>query len=63
MHEEFQQGEIVRLKSGGPDMTVQGRAGDDFVCQWFAGKKLERGFFAPETLERVERGEGDDEEE
>lgn len=41
----------VQLKSGGPVMTVQ----DDtlsagYRCQWFAGKKLESGFFPEESL-------------
>ncbi|MEK8746146.1 DUF2158 domain-containing protein [Escherichia coli] len=27
--------------------------GNSFLCQWFAGKKLEQGYFKPESLERV----------
>ena len=48
-------GTTVKLKSGGPDMTVKGilntSNGPIIRCQWFAGKKLESGDFAPESLE------------
>lgn len=49
-------GTIVKLKSGGPDMTVKGftntsRTG--VACQWFAGKKLENGIFPTDSLEFV----------
>ncbi|HRE72598.1 MULTISPECIES: DUF2158 domain-containing protein [unclassified Candidatus Accumulibacter] len=56
----FQVGDIVQLKSGGPEMTVQkiNDIGDDvstvrFRCQWFAGKKLESGSFPEESLKPV----------
>lgn len=55
---EFQTGEIVKLKSGGPDMTVRAKAntsGTSYLCQWFAGKKLEQGTFAKESLEYVKK--------
>jgi uncharacterized protein YodC (DUF2158 family) len=54
---DFKVGEVVQLNSGGPKMTVgqkqphQGALG--VYCQWFAGSKLESGFFAPEVLTRV----------
>ena len=42
-------------------MTV---AGDiemgKYLCQWFAGKKLEQGWFRPETLIKVRPEEADD---
>lgn len=52
---EFEVGSIVKLKSGGPEMTVQYKESDPtyYRCQWFAGKKLENGRFPPESLERV----------
>ncbi|HIF9238101.1 TPA: YodC family protein [Photobacterium damselae] len=56
----FQTGEIVKLKSGGPDMTVQSPVGSSsttFYCQWFAGKKLERGTFPADSLEYVTQDE------
>ena len=52
----FSTGDIVKLKSGGPDMTVQGAANTSetsVYCQWFAGKKLERGNFPVDSLEAV----------
>ena len=53
------------MSAGGPTMAVKGHvepnmltalAGDsekssgEILCQWFSGKKLESGRFAPETL-------------
>ncbi|CAM7039466.1 YodC family protein [Enterobacter roggenkampii] len=43
MSDEFKTGDIVKLKSGGPDMTIKAfltSQGNSFLCQWFAGKKL-----------------------
>lgn len=52
----FKVGDIVKLKSGGPEMTVR-QVPDDptkaYVCQWFAGKKLEQGSFPGDSLEPV----------
>lgn len=53
----FDAGDLVRIKSGGPVMTVRGAYGSDsknFECQWFAGKKLEMGRFPGESLVPVE---------
>ena len=48
----FEVGDLVKLKSGGPEMTVQKAWNDgDCTCQWFAGKKLESGRFPKESLE------------
>ncbi|WP_074939181.1 YodC family protein [Ectopseudomonas composti] len=56
----FKIGDIVRLKSGGPDMTIQviPKPGysSQYKCQWFAGKKLEDGIFPPDSLELVKQG-------
>ncbi|MDG2962993.1 YodC family protein [Exercitatus varius] len=56
----FEIGQIVKLKSGGPDMTIQEaliNGYDEFKgnyrCQWFAGKKLESGTFPEDSLELV----------
>jgi uncharacterized protein YodC (DUF2158 family) len=54
---KFSIGDIVQLKSGGPEMTVQTipNAGtSNYRCQWFAGKKLETGLFPPGSLKPVE---------
>ena len=51
-------GDIVKIKSGGPEMTVRTvpTEGTKFYrCQWFAGKKLEQGDFPGESLESVKK--------
>lgn len=52
---KFKIGDVVKLKSGGPDMTVKhvipGDANTIYDCQWFAGKKLEAGRFPTDSLE------------
>lgn len=56
---KFAVGDIVKLKSGGPEMTVQSQPdppGKMYQCQWFAGKKLESGRFPPDSLELVKGG-------
>jgi uncharacterized protein YodC (DUF2158 family) len=57
----FKVGQLVKLKSGGPDMTVQEvnepsqyRPAHTYGCQWFAGKKLDKGTFPGESLNPVE---------
>ena len=48
----FKKGDIVVLKSGGPQMTIDdpnGYAGE-VDCVWFAGAKREHAAFDPETL-------------
>lgn len=57
MPEEFEKGDVVRLKSGGPEMTVQGTRpyGSDLICKWFEDGEKMSGSFAPESLERVEK--------
>lgn len=58
----YKVGEIVKLKSGGPDMTVKNinkHFRDDtfsgtYDCQWFAGKKLDTGTFPQDSLVKVE---------
>lgn len=47
-------GDVVRLKSGGPLMTVESL--DDYYgvmkarCTWFSNHELKDGVFPPETL-------------
>jgi uncharacterized protein YodC (DUF2158 family) len=51
---QYAVGDKVKLKSGGPIMTVDSPArseGDSVHCQWFSGSKLQSGFFNPKTLE------------
>lgn len=51
-------GTVVRLKSGGPAMTVVGHGGpndDSPYCQWFAGKEEPFSWhFPPAALVKVE---------
>ena len=61
--QDLQVGTIVKLKSGGPDMTVEevvigystNKPTGDVDCQWFAGKKLEKGRFPVASLELVKQ--------
>ena len=54
-------GTIVKLKSGGPDMTIKDvvenyttkKPTGDVICQWFAGKGLQQGTFPTDSLELV----------
>jgi uncharacterized protein YodC (DUF2158 family) len=58
MATELNVGDRVRLKSGGPVMTIsEGNYGDgsSVLCQWFAGTKLETGIFPLATLESAKR--------
>lgn len=59
--QEFEIGAMVKLNVGGPDMSVKfyRPSSDVYVCQWFAGKKLEQGEFKPEGLMRVSDDEDD----
>lgn len=34
---EFHDGDVVRMKSGGPKMTIRFIERDEAVCDWFAG--------------------------
>ena len=56
-NDPFAIGSIVKLKSGGPDMTVYSLDRGHLNCQWFAGKKLERGVFHVDTIESVKKAE------
>jgi len=49
-------GTCVTLKSGGPVMTIHSIGNKDlpsYWCQWFAGKKLEKGLFHHDSLVEV----------
>jgi uncharacterized protein YodC (DUF2158 family) len=57
MAERLRVGDIVQLKSGGPQMTVirtdvvqVGWDEPGVTCTWFAGAKNERGTFLPDAL-------------
>lgn len=54
MSTKFVVGDTVKSKAGGPVMTVfqvhESDRGSSKTCQWFAGKKLERGHFMDAEL-------------
>lgn len=59
-YDDFKVGDLVRLRSDGPTMTVKAveltydeDSPADIECQWFGGKKLEEGTFPSESLEQV----------
>jgi uncharacterized protein YodC (DUF2158 family) len=49
----IEEGDVVRLKSGGPVMTVNSVSDGYARCSWFNGDKLERESFVIESLERA----------
>lgn len=56
MTEELKVGDIVQLRSGGPEMIVQAvpvSPIDKYRCQWFVGAKPQVGYFRTETLMRA----------
>jgi uncharacterized protein YodC (DUF2158 family) len=52
-NEEISSGDTVRLKSGGPAMTVQLVADDRSMayCTWFEGVTLKTGAFSLKSLQ------------
>jgi len=60
MSNTYNIGDIVKLKSGGPEMTIKkvntnmnDEPSGHYQCQWFAGKKLDSGVFPQESLVAV----------
>lgn len=52
----FSTGQTVKLRSGGPVMTVIGTNALNpsmYVCQWFAGKTLKQGEFPSQNLKEA----------
>jgi uncharacterized protein YodC (DUF2158 family) len=52
---EFNVGDVVKLVSGGPVMTISSYRGDnEFICQWFDhANVLQFGTFPAKTLKVV----------
>ncbi|MEY0027221.1 YodC family protein [Providencia rettgeri] len=49
----FNIGDVVVLKSGGPQMTIADFNDDGYViCTWFVDQKVSREAFIPATLEK-----------
>ncbi|HLO60933.1 MAG TPA: DUF2158 domain-containing protein [Bacteroidales bacterium] len=55
MSQIFKSGDVVKLKSGGPDMTVENYVTDDKVtCVWFDSKNnYNDGDFQQDLLKKV----------
>lgn len=52
--EDFNVGDVVKLKSGGPNMTVDGCGGSRITCVWFDdGGAYRIQFFDQGALEKV----------
>ena len=58
---EFRPGDVVRLKTGGPEMSVVvvNEALNLVLCQWFVGDEVRSSHFAPESLVLVAQKEGE----
>jgi uncharacterized protein YodC (DUF2158 family) len=51
MADEIKEGDRVRLKSGGPVMTVESISAQGAFCIWFEGPQRHQGMFKLLTLE------------
>jgi uncharacterized protein YodC (DUF2158 family) len=57
---EIKVGDVVRLKSGGPLMTIDEHSNkvnghhEKFTCVWFVDNKRESGLFAPQSITLVD---------
>ena len=57
--EDFEIGQVVQLRSGGPKMTIHSLVSDgDVVCQWFEGNDVHERNFPNEVLKKVVTGGG-----
>lgn len=52
--DRVQNGDVVRLKSGGPLMTVMLCADDLAYCVWFDSERSNTGMFRMSALEKVQ---------
>jgi len=50
---EFKKGDLVKLKSGGPTMTVSEIENNRIYCQWFANNELKTEVIEAEALVKV----------
>jgi uncharacterized protein YodC (DUF2158 family) len=59
MSEKYATGDTVRLKSGGPNMTINAltigpHMTEKYLCQWFSGTSLRQGHFPHDSLVKIE---------
>jgi len=52
---QFKVGDVVKLKSGGPAMTVSELAVTQVWCMWFEGTEQKQAIFPVDALETVLR--------
>ncbi|HEY6350346.1 MAG TPA: DUF2158 domain-containing protein [Candidatus Angelobacter sp.] len=52
---QWKVGDIVKLKSGGPAMTVSELADSQVWCMWFEGTEQKQAIFPVDALESVRR--------
>ena len=52
-YEDFSPGDVVRLKSSSPSMTVDACGGSRITCVWFEGNTVHREEFDMTALEKV----------
>ncbi len=50
--DSFEVGDTVRLKSGGPLMTISWIDEDEVRCEWFVADELKSGLFQIASLEQ-----------
>jgi uncharacterized protein YodC (DUF2158 family) len=58
MNESFNPGDLVSLKSGGPEMTVSCSEGDETYCVWWDGRAKRQEAFPTITLRSVTKSAG-----
>ena len=55
LDKQFETGDIVRLKAGGPPMVVRSVSGDTAYCQWYSDVDLHQGTFLFSSLRDIGR--------
>ena len=54
---EFEEGDVVQLKSGGPPMTITEVLSDgQYKCEWFEGSKPMSAYFKQSALAKIQLG-------
>jgi uncharacterized protein YodC (DUF2158 family) len=51
--EQLREGDVVRLKSGGPPMTIVGYSESNVQCKWFDGNKVQEDWFPMYSITKV----------
>jgi Uncharacterized small protein len=57
MADRLEKGDLVKLKSGGPRMTVDNIAQSGVYCTWFDATGRQEACFSSEALKKVEEEE------